>query len=78
MKFKTNAKCQNCVAAITKEIHQKFPNAALNFDLENADKVLEIHGIPEDSEHARQIEDAISEAGFTGAWIQDGQVQSEY
>ena len=73
MKFKTNAECNNCVANITKVINRKFPNAKLKFDLENTDKVMEIHGIPEDSEHAAQVESAIQEAGFKGSWItQDG------
>ena len=72
MKFKTNAKCQDCMAAISKEVHKKFPDAELKFDLENTDKVLQVHGVPEDSEHASQIESAIKEAGFEGAWLTRG------
>lgn len=72
MDFKTNAKCQDCVLAIKRAVQRKFPNAALDLELESSDKVLHVHGVPEDSEHARQIEDAIKEAGFEGAWLTRG------
>lgn len=72
MKFKTDAQCKNCVAAITKAVKEKFPDAELKFDLESADKVLHVHGVPEDSEHAAQIESAIREAGFEGSWLTRG------
>lgn len=69
MQFKTNAKCQDCVAAIKLAVKRKFPDADLKLELENTDKVLHVHGVPEDSEHAAQIESAIKEAGFEGAWM---------
>ena len=69
MKFKTNAKCEDCMDAIMKAVRRKFPDAALKFETENTDKVLHIHGVPEDSTHAAQIESAIKEAGYQGAWI---------
>lgn len=72
MDFKTNAKCRDCVEAITREVHRKFPDAKLSLDLEDADKVLHVHGVPEDSEHAAQVESAIKEAGFQGAWLTRG------
>lgn len=72
MQFKTNAKCTDCVAAISNEVHKKFPNAELKFDLESDDKVMHVHGIPVDSEHAAQIESAIKEAGFEGSWLTRG------
>lgn len=72
MRFKTNAKCSDCVADIMQAVRRKFPNAELKFDLENTDKVLEVHGVPEDSEHAEQIESAIKEAGYRGAWLTRG------
>ena len=72
MEFKTNAGCQKCVKKITEAVNKKFPDAVLKLDLENADKVLHVHGIPEDSEHAAQVEKAISEAGFEGAWLTRG------
>ena len=52
MKFKTNARCEGCKAKILEAVGRKFPNAEWSMDLENADKVLEVHGVPEDSEHA--------------------------
>lgn len=75
MKFKTDAMCSNCVAAISKAVRTKFPDAELKFDLENTDKVLEVHGVPEDSEHAAQVESAIKEAGFKGSWISEGGIE---
>lgn len=72
MEFKTNAECKNCAAAITKAVNEKFPDAELNLDLESADKVLHVHGVPEDSEHAARIESAIREAGFEGSWLTRG------
>lgn len=72
MDFKTNAKCQDCVAAIKKEVSRKFPDAELKLDLQDDDKVLHVHGVPEDSEHAAQIESAIKEAGFEGSWLTRG------
>lgn len=72
MDFKTNARCQDCAAAIKKEVLRKFPNADLKLELESTDKVLHVHGVPEDSEHAAQIESAIKEAGFEGAWLTRG------
>lgn len=73
MDFKTNAKCQDCVASISRAIHTKFPDAELKFDLENADKVLHVHGLPEDSQHAAEVESAIKEAGFQGSWLTRGE-----
>lgn len=72
MDFKTNAKCSDCVANIKKAVQRKFPNADLKMELETSDKVLHIHGLPEDSEHAAMVESAIKEAGFEGAWLTRG------
>ena len=72
MDFKTNAKCSDCAAAITDAVKRKFPDAKLKMDLESDDKVLQVHGIPEDSEHASQVESAILEAGFKGSWLTRG------
>lgn len=72
MKFKTNAQCEHCMASIEKAVRNKFPDAELKFEIENTDKVLNVHGVPEDSEHAARIESAIKEAGFEGAWIERG------
>ena len=73
MDIKTNAKCQDCVAAIKQAVLRKFPNADLRLELETTDKVLHIHGLPEDSEHAAQVESAIKEAGFQGSWLTRGE-----
>lgn len=72
MQFKTNAKCAGCTLAITKKVQELFPDAKLNLDLESADKVLHVHGVLEDSEHAMKIVNAIEEAGFKGAWLDQG------
>lgn len=70
MKFKTNARCAGCKTAIMNAVQTKFPNAEWSMDLENADKILEVHGIPEDAEHAAQVEKTLEETGFKGSWIQ--------
>ena len=72
MRFKTNAKCEGCAEEITRAVKRKFPDAELKMLLETTDKVLEVHGVPEDSEHVAQVESAIKEAGFQGAWITEG------
>ena len=72
MRFKTNAECNHCEATIMKAVADKFPNAELKFELENDDKVLHVHGIPEDSEHTGKVESAIKEAGFEGSWLTRG------
>lgn len=70
MKFKTNAKCGGCRAAILDAVTKRFPDAEWSLDLENADKVLEAHGIPEDAATAAQVEKTLAETGFNGSWIQ--------
>lgn len=72
MQFKTNISCKSCATAVINAVKQKFPNAEFQLDLESADKVLHVHGIPENSEHASQVESAIKEAGFEGSWLTRG------
>ena len=69
MLFKTNAKCGGCKNAILSEMNKRFPDAQWDLDLDSTDKVLEVHGLPENAETAAQVEKAIEEAGFEGAWI---------
>lgn len=71
MKFKTNAKCAHCEATILENMRSRFPNGQWSMDLDSVDKVLEVHGIPEDAEHASQIEAAVAETGFKGSWIRN-------
>lgn len=71
MKFKTNAKCGGCKSAILDAVTKKFPNAQWNLNLDSADKVLEVHGIPEDAATAAQIEKTIEETGFKGSWLRE-------
>lgn len=70
MKFKTNAKCGGCKTAIINAVSAKFPDAQWSMDLDNVDKVLEAHGIPENAETAAQVLKTIEETGFKGAWIE--------
>ncbi|MBD5311440.1 MAG: heavy metal transport/detoxification protein [Muribaculaceae bacterium] len=72
MQFKTNARCQGCSAAILKAMNEKFPNASWSMDLENTDKILEGHGLPENAETAAQVEKTLAETGFKGSWIERG------
>ena len=69
MKFKTNAKCEGCKTSIMKAVQNRFPNAEWSMELESADKVLEVHGIPEDAATAAEVEKTIAETGFQGSWI---------
>lgn len=69
MKFKTNARCAHCEATILNHVRGVFPDAEWSMDLDSADKVLEVHGLPEDSEHAAKVEAAIAESGFKGSWL---------
>lgn len=71
MKFKTNAKCEGCKSAIISAMNEKFPNMEWTMDLDNADKVLECHGIPEDADLAAKVVKTIEETGFTGSWIRE-------
>lgn len=69
MKFKTNAKCGGCKSAILDAVNKQFPNMQWSMDLDNADKVLECHGVPEDAELAAKVVKAIEETGFKGSWL---------
>lgn len=69
MKFKTNAKCGGCKSAIMKAVQDRFPDAEWSMELESADKVLEVHGLPENAETAAQVEKTIAETGFKGTWL---------
>lgn len=70
MKFKTNARCGGCKARILEAMNNKFPNAQWDMDLEDADKVLEVHGIPENAESAAEVVKTLEETGFKGSWLQ--------
>ncbi|MBD5205681.1 MAG: heavy metal transport/detoxification protein [Bacteroides sp.] len=69
MKFKTDASCGHCKATILKAMQAKFPNAEWNLDLEHADKILEVHGLPENAENAAMVEKTLEETGFKGTWL---------
>lgn len=70
MIFKTNAKCAGCMNRILEAMNNKYPNAEWSMDLENADKLLEVHGLPEDAEVASQVLKTLEETGFKGSWVQ--------
>lgn len=71
MKFQTNARCAGCKSAIMDAVQNKFPNMEWSMDLDNVDKVLECHGIPDVEEKAAQILKTIEETGFKGSWIRE-------
>lgn len=52
-----------------KAVEAKFPNAEWSMDLEDADKILEVHGIPENAETAAEVEKTLAETGFKGTWL---------
>lgn len=70
MKFKTNARCSGCKARILEAMNDKFPNAQWDMDLEDADKILEVHGVPENAETAAEVVKTLEETGFKGSWLQ--------
>lgn len=69
MKFKTNARCAGCKTRILEAMNNNFPNAHWDMDLTDADKILEVHGMPEDSEAAAQVLKVLEETGFKGTWL---------
>ncbi len=69
MKFKTNARCAGCKSAIMSAVQNKFPDMEWSMDIDDIDKVLECHGIPDNEEWAAQIIKTIEETGFKGSWI---------
>ncbi|MDE6716554.1 MAG: heavy metal transport/detoxification protein [Muribaculaceae bacterium] len=69
MRFKTNAKCEGCKTTILNHLQSRFPNENWTLDLENSDKVLEMHGVPDDETQAREVEAAVAETGFKGTWM---------
>lgn len=73
MRFKTNAKCGGCKAAIMNAVQSKFPDMNWSMEVESADKVLECHGMPDDSAKAAEIVKTIEETGFKGSWLPAGE-----
>lgn len=69
MKFKTNAKCAGCSSKILGAVRSKFPNQEWSLDLDSADKVLEMHGVPDDAAKAAEVVKTIEETGFQGSWL---------
>ena len=73
MKFKTNAKCAGCSTTILGAVRAKFPNQEWSLDLNSADKVLEMHGVPDDAAMAAEVEKTVAETGFKGSWLRQGE-----
>lgn len=64
MKFKTNARCAGCEAAIIDALKQTYPEATYSMDLNSADKVLTISGINEDHATIDKIVSIVTGKGF--------------
>lgn len=65
MKFKTNAKCGGCVAAIGTQLNKLVKENEWSIDLKSTDKVLEVTAdVPADKVIA-----AVTEAGFKAEQI---------
>lgn len=60
MKFKTNAKCGGCVAAIGSQLNKLVKDNEWSIDLKSPDKVLEVT----DDVPADKIIAAVADAGF--------------
>ena len=72
MKFKTNARCGGCKAAIMEAVKRRFPDLQWDMEVESADKVLECHGVPDDAAKAAEIIKTIEETGFKGSLLPAG------
>lgn len=60
MKFKTNAKCGACEAAIRMKLNGVVPNNDWSLDLDSPNKVLTVNG----DVSAADIMEAVKDAGF--------------
>ncbi|MDE7381982.1 MAG: heavy metal transport/detoxification protein [Muribaculaceae bacterium] len=78
MQFKTNAKCVGCMNAIISKMNEQFPNYRWSMDLDNADKILECHGVPDNAEEAARVVKTLEETGFKGSWIQSSDSRTGY
>lgn len=67
MKFKTNARCQGCVAAITKALAPVAVPENITFDLNSPDKTLEIRGVQVPAEEIVRL---VGAAGFKAEVIE--------
>ncbi len=70
MKFKTNAKCGGCKTAILDAMNREFPDGQWSLDLDSDDRVLEVHGIPENQDNAWKVLNVLENTGFKGSWLQ--------
>lgn len=70
MLFKTNAQNEADKALILDRGNKNFPNTQWDLDLEHEDRLLHVHGIPEDAERAAQVIKTLQQTGFNGSWIQ--------
>lgn len=68
MKFKTNAKCGGCTAAITKSLITLAPAEMWEFDLSDPDKVLTYKG-EATPDFANKVLSAIEKAGFKASML---------
>ncbi|MDL2265030.1 cation transporter [Parabacteroides sp. OttesenSCG-928-G21] len=60
MKFKTNAKCGGCVAAIRSKLNDLMSDSDWSIDLDSPDKILTVKA--DVSENA--VKEALANAGF--------------
>lgn len=60
MKFKTNARCQGCVAAIRKSLNPILDSELVTFDLTSPDRVMTVAADVDPV----LVEEAVTKAGF--------------
>lgn len=68
MKYKTNAKCGGCTAAMTSALARLAPADAWKWDLSSPDKTLEFVG-PGPEPEPSAIISAIEKAGFKASLL---------
>lgn len=61
LKFKTNIKCNNCVAKVSPYLDESFNIKEWNVDLENPDRILTVTGEDISNEY---VKETILKAGY--------------
>lgn len=62
LKFKTNVRCDNCVAKITPFLNEKPNILKWEVDLTVPDRILTVEG---EDVSTNEVKDALSKAGYT-------------
>ena len=67
LQFKTNIKCEGCVATVTPGLNQTVGENNWQVDLQSPDRMLTVQG---DTINAADIKQAVEKAGFKAEPVQ--------